>query len=189
MHPIKHYRTITKHRHAVMRGCFRVGLIRQGLLHDLSKYSPTEFWQGAKYWQGVRSPNARAREVDGYSKAWMHHKGRNKHHYEYWTDIPPGKTDYEAVPMPTKYMVESVLDRIAASKTYNGASYTDGDSLAYLLRVPERLHMHPDTLRQLIFLLTLLKDHGEKIMYRFIRAVVLKDVPFEQWEAKKAEYL
>ena len=83
MHPIKHFKTITRHRHMVMRECFRVGLIRQGLCHDLSKYSPTEFWQGDKNWQGTRSPNAGAREDVGYSTAWMHHKGRNKHHYEY----------------------------------------------------------------------------------------------------------
>ena len=189
MHPFKHFQTITKHRHAVMLGCFHVGLIRQGLCHDLSKYSPTEFWQGAKYWQGTRSPNARAREVDGYSTAWMNHKGRNKHHYEYWTDIKPGKLDYEAVPMPTKYMVESVLDRIAACKVYRGKDYQDWDPLEYLLRVPERLHMHPDTLRELVFLLTMLRDRGEKVMYRFIRESVLKNIPYEKWEeeGKKIE--
>ncbi|MBQ2597495.1 MAG: catalase [Oscillospiraceae bacterium] len=185
MHPIKHFQTITKHRHLVMFACFRVGLIRQGLLHDLSKYGPTEFWQGAKYWQGSRSPNARAREVEGWSTAWMHHKGRNKHHYEYWTDIAPGKTDYEAVPMPTRYMVESVMDRIAACKNYRGKDYEQNDPLDYLLRVPERLHMHPDTLHQLVFLLTMLRDHGEKEMNRFIRQVVLKGVPFDRWDAKE----
>lgn len=189
MHPIKHFITITRHRHQVMLECFRVGLIRQGLAHDLSKYSPTEFWQGAKYYQGSRSPNARAREVEGWSTAWMHHKGRNKHHYEYWTDIRPGKTEYEAVPMPIRYMVESVMDRIAACKIYRGKDYRDGDALDYLLRVPERLHMHPDTLRQLVFLLTVLRDHGEAVLYRLIRRAVLCGVPESEWEGKVKEYL
>ena len=97
MHHIKHFKTITRHRHMVMRSCFRVGLIRQGLCHDLSKYSPTEFWQGAKYYQGSRSPNAGAREAVGYSTAWMHHKGRNKHHYEYWSDLSPKTRRYETL--------------------------------------------------------------------------------------------
>ena len=184
MHPIKHFKTITAHRHKVMRGCFRVGLIRQGLLHDLSKYSPAEFWQGAKYWQGNRSPNAGAREAVGWSTAWMHHKGRNKHHYEYWSDLSPVTKRYEAVPMPTRYLVESVMDRIAACKTYRGEKYTDGDALDYLLRSEEHMLMHPDSVRQLKFILTLLRDRGEERTFAFLRRVVLKDVPFEEWEER-----
>ena len=182
MHPIKHFKTITKHRHLVMRECFRVGLIRQGLCHDLSKYSPTEFWPSAKYYQGDRSPNARAREEEGYSTAWMHHKGRNKHHYEYWSDIPPGKHAYEPVPMPTRYLVESVMDRIAACKIYRGDKYEDGDALAYMDREHASELLHPDTYQKMRFLLTMLKDRGEELTYRFIREVVLKEVPFTEWE-------
>lgn len=184
MHPIKHFRTITKHRHMVMGYCLRVGLIRQGLCHDLSKYSPTEFLQGARYYQGNRSPNARAREDVGYSTAWMHHKGRNKHHYEYWTDVPPGGHDYQSVPMPTRYLVESVMDRIAASKVYRGKDYTDGDALAYMDRERAADKLHPETYEKMRFLLTLLRDRGEEVLFRFVRDVVLKEVPFEKWEEK-----
>ena len=80
MHPVKHFNTITAHHMRVLEGCFRVGLYWQGLTHDLSKYSVTEFWRGARYYQGTRSPNAEEREEKGYSEAWMHHKGRNRHH-------------------------------------------------------------------------------------------------------------
>ena len=100
MHPWKHFCTITRHRWKVCSHCFRVGLYWRGLTHDLSKYSPTEFWTGAKYYQGTRSPNSYERELYGYSAAWMHHKGRNRHHYEYWTDIDPKTKVYRAVPMP-----------------------------------------------------------------------------------------
>ena len=82
-----HFKTITKHRMLVCRHCFQIGLYRQGLTHDLSKYSPEEFFTGVRYYQGTRSPNAAEREDLGYSKAWLHHKGRNKHHYEYWIDM------------------------------------------------------------------------------------------------------
>ena len=104
----QHFKTITRHRFIVMAGCFRVGLYWQGLTHDLSKYSPTEFLQGARYYQGIRSPNAAEREVKGYSEAWMHHKGRNRHHYEYWTDMNMERRVYESVPMPRKYLVEPI---------------------------------------------------------------------------------
>lgn len=182
MHPFKHFRTITKHRHLVMRNCFRVGLIRQGLAHDLSKFSPQEFWQGAKYWCGVRSPNANAREDLGWSTAWMHHKGRNKHHYEYWTDLNMQTRQYEAVPMPRKYMVESVMDRIAACKTYHGKAYTDADPIEYLQHAKETPLLHPDTRNELTCILTYLKEHGEKQTFRMIRKKVLKDLPLSEWK-------
>ena len=112
----KHFKTITYHKYLVMKGCFKVGLYKQGLLHDLSKYSPGEFWIGVKYYQGTRSPNAAEREDIGYSTAWLHHKGRNRHHYEYWIDyggkdVPGGVAP---VPMPVNYVVEMLMDRIAA---------------------------------------------------------------------------
>lgn len=119
-HPIKHFRTITRHRHKVIANCARAGILRQGLIHDLSKYSPTEFILGAKYFQGTRSPNEKERELYGYSQAWMHHKGRNRHHYEYWNDYNPKTKQIENVEMPVKYVIEMFCDRVAASKIYNG---------------------------------------------------------------------
>ena len=86
MRPISHFITITHHKILVMQGCFKVGLYWQGLMHDLSKYEPSEFWVGAKYYQGTRSPNNAEREDIGVSTSWLHHKGRNKHHFEHWVD-------------------------------------------------------------------------------------------------------
>lgn len=187
MKPWSHFKTITHHRILVMKGCFRVGLYWQGLTHDLSKYSPTEFWAGARYYQGVRSPNAREREVNGYSKAWMHHKGRNRHHYEYWTDLNLQTKQYEAVPMPRRYLAEMVMDRIAASKTYEGKAYTDASALAYLERANETRMLHPQTRRELTFLLTMLRDKGEKETFQFIRRVVLRGLPFAAEETREPE--
>ena len=82
MHIWGHFKTITKHKLMVMKYCFRIGLYRQGLLHDLSKYSWTEFSVGCKYYQGNRSPNNAEREDTGLSTSWIHHYGRNKHHFE-----------------------------------------------------------------------------------------------------------
>lgn len=156
-----------------MWGCFRVGLIWRGLTHDLSKYSPTEFLTGVHYYQGNRSPNAAEREDIGYSFAWMHHKGRNKHHFEYWTDLNLKTRRYEPVPMPTVYLVEMVMDRIAACKTYQGAAYTDASPLAYLTQSREADSVHPDTMRKLRYLLQMLAEQGERQTFRFIRRTVL----------------
>ena len=82
MHPIAHFKTITTHRNLVCSYCLRLGLVAQGLTHDLSKYAPVEFWRGARYYQGTRSPNDIERKKTGVSQAWVHHKGRNRHHFE-----------------------------------------------------------------------------------------------------------
>lgn len=171
----KHFKTITRHRHLVMLHCFKVGLYGRGLLHDLSKYSWTEFRAGIRYYQGVRSPNVAEREECGYSQAWMHHKGRNRHHFEYWTDLLPGTRVYGPVPMPTKFLVEMVMDRIAACKVYRGKKYHDGSALEYLELAKDSALMHPETLEKLRFLLTMLRDKGEKTTFRYIRQVVLKE--------------
>ena len=180
MKPWQHFKTITYHRYLVMLGCFRVGLIWQGLTHDLSKYSPTEFWTGARYYQGSRSPNAAEREDKGFSEAWMHHKGRNRHHYEYWTDMSPQTRRYEAVPMPRRYLVEMVMDRRAACIVYQGDAYTDGSALEYFLKSRERLLMHPQTQKQLHYILTMLSTQGEKATFRFLRETVLAGKPFPE---------
>ena len=130
MKTLQHLQTINHHKYLVMKECFKVGLYRQGLLHDLSKYSPTEFLVGCRYYQGNRSPNNAEREATGYSKAWLHHKGRNKHHYEYWIDysVDPGE-GIIGLKMPLQYVVEMFMDRIAASKTYQGDAYRDSHPL------------------------------------------------------------
>lgn len=178
MHPWRHFMTINKHRFLVMKHCFQVGLYWRGLTHDLSKYSPTEFWVGARYYQGTRSPNAVERELHGYSQAWMHHKGRNRHHYEYWNDLNPKTRHYEPVPMPTEFFVEMVMDRISACKTYHGKAYRDGDALHYFLTAHETPLMHPETSRQLRYILKMLELRGEQETFRFLREVVLKGQPF-----------
>ena len=180
----QHFATITKHKVLVMDGCFRVGLYWQGITHDLSKYSPTEFFRGVHYFQGTRSPNTAEREEKGYSEAWMHHKGRNKHHYEYWTDLNRETRRYESVPMPRKYLVEMVMDRRAACIVYQGKDYQPGSALTYLEKSIERNLMHPETQRQLIYILTMLRDKGEKKTFRYLRKSVLAGKPFP-WEKRE----
>ena len=183
----KHFKTITKHKMLVMEGCFKVGLYKQGLMHDLSKYSPVEFRTGARYYQGNKSPNAAERAEKGYSEAWMHHKGRNRHHYEYWTDMCRATGRYESVPMPRKYLVEMVMDRRAACMVYEGEEYTSASPLNYLERSIEKALMNPQTVKELSYILTMLRDEGEDVTFQYLREDVLKGKPFpwEEPEEKK----
>ncbi|WP_294148432.1 DUF5662 family protein [uncultured Clostridium sp.] len=170
---VHHFRTITRHKQMVMENCFKVGLYKQGLLHDLSKYSWEEFKIGVKYYQGDRSPNAAEKEEKGYSVAWLHHKGRNKHHFEYWIDFAPNKADgLIGNEMPLNYLVEMVMDRIAASKVYKGDEYTDACPWEYYNRGMDYMVMHRKTRVQLEKLLLMLKDEGEEKTFDYIRKLL-----------------
>lgn len=171
-----HLNTINRHKLLVMKYCFKAGLYKQGLLHDLSKYSPAEFLVGVKYFQGDKSPNSAERAELGFSKAWLHHKGRNKHHMEYWTDYSTsGDKSMTGVKMPTEYVVEMFCDRIAACKVYHGDKYTDSDPYNYYKKSRPHYMIHPETDKLLRRLLIILRDHGEETTFRYIRARVLKN--------------
>ena len=167
----KHFCTITRHKWIVMKNCFRIGLYRQGLLHDLSKYSPAEFKTGVLYYQGTRSPNAAEKEEKGYSEAWLHHKGRNKHHFEYWTDVSTAADHWQivGVKMPVNYFAEMVMDRIAASKIYLGREYTDAAPYRYFSRSKDYLVMHPETKAMLERVLRMLMEKGERKTFAYLR--------------------
>ena len=173
---IGHFRTITRHRHKVIAHCRKAGIFWQGLRHDLSKYSPSEFLLGVKYYQGTRSPNEGERDVYGYSLAWMHHKGRNKHHLEYWIDYAP-ELGYRmgGMEMPVRYVVEMFCDRVAACQTYQKGNYTDASPWDYYAGSADHYIIHPKTRALLEQLLRMLRDEGEARTLDYIRREVLKN--------------
>lgn len=159
-----HFKTITRHKLLVGKLCIKVGLVRQGIVHDFSKYSPTEFMVGARYWSGHRSPNDYERVERGFSAAWLHHKGRNRHHAEYWMDVVGfGDWRVEGKPMPTRYVVEMLCDRIAACKVYQGEAYTQASALEFFLKQQGEYNtiMHPATNELLEKLLRIVAEEGE----------------------------
>ena len=177
IHVKEHFCTITRHKLLVMHYCFAVGMYKQGLLHDLSKYGPTEFLAGCRYYQGTRSPNNEEREENGVSLAWLHHKGRNRHHYEYWIDYKPlemrGDEFLTGMYMPTKYVVEMFFDRLSACRNYQGENYTCRSALIYYENGPANGYIHPDSRRLLEHLLKMLAEHGEEKTLAYIRKVIL----------------
>ena len=172
-----HLHTVNSHRRLVRKYCFKLGLYRQGMMHDLSKYSPSEFIPGVKYYQdGHRSPNNAQREDEGVSKAWLHHKGRNKHHFEYWIDydVDGNSITIGGTETPVKYVAEMFCDRVAASRIYNKDKYKDSDPLDYYIKGLGHYIMHPETDELLHNLLKMLADKGEEYTFAYIKANVLK---------------
>ena len=155
---IGHLRTINRHKMKVTQLCFRCHLYKQGILHDLSKYSYIELKTGFHYYQGFRSPIDAEKEEKGYSLGWLHHKGRNKHHWEYWIDV--GKDGLYACKMHENYVVEMFCDRVAASMIYQGDAYTDHSALDYYNQGRSRILIHEETDRLILHLLQYLADNG-----------------------------
>ena len=180
----RHFWKICKHKYWVFYYCRKTGvkgLTWRGIKHDMSKFSPTEFWESVRYYQGTSSPIDACKKDKGISMAWMHHKGRNPHHYEYWTDMNLETQNYEPVPMPRKYLAEMVMDRRAACITYQGKNYRPGSALDYFNNSRDKWRMHPQTRQELEYLLTMLRDQGEKATFHYIKNNVLKNKPFP-WE-------
>ena len=169
-----HLNTVNKHRFLVFKYSVKAGIPFRGLVHDLSKYSLLEFLEGVKYYNGNFSPISTCKKVNGYSKAWLHHKGRNKHHYEYWIDystrLPGGM---QPVPMPDKYIAEMLMDRIAACKIYNGKAYTDRSPLQYYESGKDPAPLHAYTKEVLEKLLKMLAEKGEKETFQYVKTELL----------------
>lgn len=155
----KHFKTICKHKMVVYQECKSCGILWQGITHDLSKFSAIEFFASAKHFQGNRSPIEAEKENCGYSMAWLHHKGVNKHHWEWWTDFDDNG-NIIANKMPSKYVIEMVCDWIGAGKVYNNAKWTQDEPLNYFNKVRKGRYFHPETEKLILYFLEIIRDKG-----------------------------
>ena len=143
MSALKHLKKILTHKYWVFYYCCKCGLVWQGIKHDMSKLSPIEFIESVKYYQGTSSPIDACKKENGYSMAWQHHKGRNPHHYEYWTDNYDSGTT--CIKMPYKYAVEMFCDYIAAGRAYMGKKFSWKSELNWWDNKRATAKMHPKT--------------------------------------------
>ena len=160
---IKHFKTITKHKRVVMRLCFKCGLYKRGLLHDLSKYGKTEFKASAMHFNGKRSPIDVEKDIYGYSFAWQHHKGHNPHHWEYWIDNI-GTYKNTPIEIPMEYVIEMICDWVGAGIVYSGNkvdfSKPYAEPLEYFEAHLNKRIFHPITLKTIIYLLEVIEKKG-----------------------------
>ena len=153
----KHIKLVSTHKWIVFKLCCKIGLPWRGFMHDWSKFSPTEFWESVKYFDGHKSPITVCKAQNGYSKAWLHHKGRNKHHPEYWTDY---SLPEKYIIMPYQYAAEMVCDKLAAGIVYNGKNWTPQTQLNYYMKEREKTTIHPQLDKYLLEVLTQISENG-----------------------------
>lgn len=160
-----HLNKILLHKIWVMHFCFSCGLYWQGIIHDLSKFSPVEFLESVKYYNGTKSPIDVFKQKNGYSMAWFHHRGRNKHHYEYWTDNYDNGTI--AIKMPYKYALEMVCDYLAAGVAYSGGinNFDMKQECNWWKEKRKIAKMHKDTIKLIDVLFTqFLNENPDKVL-------------------------
>ena len=167
----KHFKTVSKHKWVVFQECKACGIWWQGILHDMSKFGKTEFVSSAKYFQGDRSPIEAEKDELGYSAAWLHHKGHNKHHWEYWVDFGR-KGEIVANKIPTKYVVEMVCDWIGAGKVYSKDNWTTQSPIDYYYQVRRGRYFHEDTEVLILCCLIKIRDEGLGAFHRYARQLL-----------------
>lgn len=171
----KHFKTVCRHKWEVFKECCACGITWQGIVHDMSKFSPAEFVPSAKYFQGNRSPIEAEKEAIGYSDAWLHHKGHNKHHWEYWCDYNNDTGEVFPHRIPYKYVVEMVCDWIGAGKVYSKEKWTQAEPLNYYNKVRSGRHFHPDTEKLIVEFLESIRDGGLAFFHEKATCSLMKD--------------
>lgn len=171
----KYFLTICKHKLVVYQECCSCGIAWQGITHDLSKFSKDEFISSAKHYCGTKSPHCEDAEENGYSLAWLHHKGCNKHHWEFWIDFNDDGSII-ANKIPYNYVVEMVCDWIGAGKVYNKDKWTNTSPLEYYNKVRKGRHFHPDTARLILIFLNEIASNGLNGFHKLAKNSVLKEI-------------
>lgn len=158
---ILHLRKILRHKYWVWRYSCKLGIGWQGFWHDMSKFSVSELVESVRYYQGNSSPIPVAKEINGYSEAWQHHKGHNKHHMEYWCDFQRGKL--VRIPIPYKYILEMIADWFAAGRVYkNNPNHSYSDQMTWWSINAERIKKttHPCTFQMICIILNRMDNYS-----------------------------
>lgn len=171
---MKHFVTVMRHKKYVFQECRHCGIGWQGLKHDLSKFSLTEFNSSAQYFQGNRSPIKAEKVKKGYSLAWQHHMGHNPHHWQYWIDYASNGS-LILVKIPYKYVVEMVCDWIGAGKAYNKGKWSEDMPMRHYKKQYQERHLHRDTDKLLYIFCDYIQKRGLKDFY-----ILAKSKPFRQ---------
>lgn len=170
----KYFKTICKHKWFVFKECFACGIVWQGIVHDMSKFGKTEFFSSAKYFCGDKSPHYGDAAENGYSLVWLHHKGHNKHHWEFWTDFNEEDGSIEVNKIPYKYVVEMVCDWVGAGKVYSKDKWTNSSPIEYYYKVRKGRHFNKKTETLIVHFLRVIENKGLEEFHKQAKSELLK---------------
>ena len=161
---LRYLRYILRHRWYVMVECFKFGLIKRGLLHDLSKFLPSEFLPYAKFFYGKKGSGIKkGRNETGYYKptdtgdsafdfAWLLHQKRNRHHWQWWV-LPEDGGGLKILSMPRLDILEMICDWKGAGKAQG--HFEPDECQKWYQKNKDKLQLHPRTRNLIEFFLGL----------------------------------
>lgn len=120
----KYFKYVMEHKKNVFLECwFDGGVSLHAFTHDLSKFSPKEFFAYANWFHsrcGVKYKLGQnlceyddSTHIDlkrDFEKAWQHHKDHNKHHWNYWNE--------RQCDMPNRYVNQMIIDWKAMGRKF-----------------------------------------------------------------------
>ena len=103
---------VIRHKWHVLIECFWIKQYLHAIMHDVSKFFPSEFVPYAKHFYGHHDRDVHTKDQE-FEVAWLLHQHRNKHHWDYWV-----KSDGKPVPMPAKYISQMIADWRAMGRVF-----------------------------------------------------------------------
>jgi hypothetical protein len=156
---IRQFWKIIFHKLCILLAGFRINKIlhstsyqipyKRLLLHDLSKFSRSEFWPYAEHFLGEK------KHEEEFHRAWLHHVHHNDHHWEHFIENYPSVskilannpqlnnlTIYE---MPDEAILEMIADNLAASRSYEGywPDRKKKDGWPWMTKSYQKYRLHP----------------------------------------------
>lgn len=127
MKHLKYLNYLLRHKWYVFLESIPEGIIWRGLLHDMSKFFPSQWFPYANYFYGKKGDDiTKGRDETGYYKptdtgdkafdfAWLLHQKWNRHHWQWWI-LPEDEGGVKILPMTEPYLKEMICDWIGAGK-------------------------------------------------------------------------
>lgn len=140
MKHLKYLSYVLRHKWYVFLECCKYGLVWRGIVHDLSKFRPREWFAYAEHFYGPNSHDKDGRytpmrDKTGYYKpidtgdaafdrAWFWHQKVNSHHWQFWFQIHNTDDIHfgTILEMPHNDMVEMFCDWHGASRAQGNKS-------------------------------------------------------------------
>lgn len=169
---LKYLKYILRHKWFVFVECCKIGAPLRGMLHDMSKFLPSEFIPYAHYFYGTWYKNedwhgdkrnhipyecTEKGVEEAFDIAWLKHQKRNPHHWQYWLLVNDSSSgEFTIQEMGTGYEMflsrhnrhlamfhESVLSPEDKVKFNDG---TNPNAYIYAKEIKDRLNKSPKVL-------------------------------------------
>lgn len=155
---LKYLSYVVRHKWFVLCACWKRGLYWQGVVHDWSKFLPSEWFPYAAFFYGPKLPEwhevsagqrmagypyelTKTYRSDQFDLAWLKHQHRSPHHWQHWV-LREDSGDTKLLRMPHKYVLEMLSDWDGAGRAITGKS---GGTSAWYAKNRAKILLHWET--------------------------------------------